>query len=208
MEKEEFKVILIEFYPEYYKQVSGSKKYRFKLDDKRESQIDKFVDYVFEKIKPETIGEDLIRRYLQFAFGNMIGRENPWGKVNAFPLNWIIARAVLDKFFKAKGYEKYRRTKKLKSQGNSILLIKSKTEKIEIEQQKQKFFLNIKQHEEKEKEKFFNTEKGRVWCIDFTTLYNPKSKYCEDCKFKDSCINLLKTNFDGLYNIRVNERNI
>lgn len=209
MEKTVFKELLIEFYPQYFKQVTGSKTYKLKITEKKDLQFDRFTEYVFKKVKPETLGEDFIQRYLQFAFGNVTGRTNPWGRVNAFPLSWIVAKTVLDKFFKAKGYERYYRTKKLRAQGHSTFLVKSKKQISEdLLQKVNQFVSNTKTWEEAEKLKFFNTEKGRVWCIDFTTLYHPKSDNCQSCKFKSSCQNLLKINFGGLYKLRMDERNI
>lgn len=50
----------------------------------------------------------------------------------------------------------------------------------------------LNQYEEKEKERFFNTEAGLLWCIEQTTLFNSNSKYCESCNFKTSCKEILR----------------
>jgi len=59
-------------------------------------------------------------------------------------------------------------------------------------------------YEEKLKKKFKEENTLLTSCLDFTTLYKPDSKICNDCEFKNDCIVILKDNFPQLHKARIN----
>ena len=56
--------------------------------------------------------------------------------------------------------------------------------------------------EEFEKNRFKNTELGLVNCLNFTTLWHPKSSACNSCLYNNDCKEELKKKFVKLYNLR------
>lgn len=211
MEKKgELKEILVDIYPKVYRNLTGSKTYKFKLDEKRSLQIDKFLDKVLSLIKSP--GEDFLVRYLQYAFGKYAGRKNHWGGKNAFPLTWIISVKLLKEFLEVnkddKEIKKWRFNRERKeiretTGKKSTDLIKSDKRKQREWKEKKGILLTVNELEEAEKERYHNTNKGKYWCIDFTTLFNPVSELCESCKFAEECKRLLEKNYPNIYKVRI-----
>lgn len=63
-------------------------------------------------------------------------------------------------------------------------------------------FISVRPVEEKFKRAFYNTRKGLSWCIANTTLYNHRSGYCEGCKFRQECKDILQSNYIKIYKLR------
>ena len=57
----------------------------------------------------------------------------------------------------------------------------------------------IRVAEEKHKERYYEQSRGFLWCKINTTLYNDKSKFCQECKFKEQCLITLKQNYNKVY---------
>ena len=60
----------------------------------------------------------------------------------------------------------------------------------------------IDKSEETQKERFYNTEVGLLWCSENTTLWHPESHFCKACDFKEDCKQLQAEQYPTLYNKR------
>ena len=54
---------------------------------------------------------------------------------------------------------------------------------------------SLRPAEEDVKKRFHGTQRGLVWCVANTTLYNHKSSLCVVCKYKNDCLETLKREF-------------
>jgi len=70
--------------------------------------------------------------------------------------------------------------------------------------------LKIQDFEEDDKKTFHNKKEGFLSCLEFTTLYNPKSKLCIMCRYKPFCKKVLEERCRPLLLIRLKKisRNI
>lgn len=206
MTDEELFLILSELYQKQYRKLSGNNKYKFIIDEKKEKLIQSFIVQAKKSVK--ALGEDFLVQYLNYAFGKYAGRKNPWGGFNRFPTSWIVSKTLLKNFLKESSGKKWYLNKRIRENRNSEqkettkILLKSSLQIEKENKEKLKFINQINEFEEKEKAKFHNSIKGRIWCVDFTTLFNPKSSYCNDCKFSLECKDLLKDNFIEIYKKR------
>jgi hypothetical protein len=193
MSDEDLILTIIELYPQYYKQISGNEKYKLRLTENNFNQIQKFVTFLREKVP--TIGIIFIKNFLSYSFSASTGKVNHYGAVNKFPLSWIISKQCLLRFLKEKGYVVVGKKKGVSKLGNTKTNIVSSIEKNEIIEKKISYISKVNNYEENEKRLFYNTDKGRVWCIDFTTLFHPKSELCEKCRWKVGCRQLSIDNY-------------
>jgi hypothetical protein len=66
------------------------------------------------------------------------------------------------------------------------------------------FLKALQPHEETEKQRYYNTPRGFIYCVNTTTLYNEDSEWCNGCNNSQDCIETLKKNFPKIYNVRNN----
>lgn len=203
---------IIELYEKFYRKLNGNPRYKFKTSEAREKQIASFIKGLHDNV--QAVGTDFLRAFLNHVFGHYAGRENPWGGINTFPVTWILSVTFLKKFLKDGNRQKWGKKKgfkdevlKVKEETGKSVSNSTKTKK-ELRDEKnhnEEIFSKVSSFEEKEKERFFNSAKGRIWCIDFTTLHDENSKFCSKCKFAENCKKMLKTEYPKIYKIR-NER--
>ncbi len=216
MEHDDIKLILIELYEKNQRRLSGNKKYKFDLTESRNEILDKFIENISKRV--DVIGVDILKSYMIYAFGSYAGR-GIMGNPAAFSVKWIISFNLFLKFLSDKSGKKYALKKNLQRQRKELIKnkiniigdkkVNNKLQEIETDFEKrerkkeQKILMNeIDEFEEIEKLRFHNKIKGRLWCVDFTTLYNEKSEACSDCKFKQSCKQTLKEYLPNIYKLR------
>ncbi len=219
MSDDDIKITIIELYEKNQQRLSGNSKYTFALSDKRNEYLDKFIDRIKKEVA--VVGVDLLRSYLSYAFGTYAGRgvkTNP----SAFYCTWIISFTLFKKFLNDSSGKKWYVKKTLRHERHKLIAtgrdvgegkkkVKAVALKVNFEtsiEREQRVslqrtqFTELNDLEEEEKERYFNTTKGRIWCIDFTTLYNGDSSFCKKCKFKEGCKETLKTELPNLYKMR------
>lgn len=219
MEHDEIKLTIIELYEKNQARLSGNKKYKFDLTDKRNDLLDSFIEKVSKRI--DVIGIDILKSYMIYAFGTYAGRGYK-GNPTTFPATWLISYTLFLKFLSDKSGKKYAVKKNLQRQRKKLIKIgrdvgegkrrvkvegflketETEFERLERKKEQKRIMNEVDELEEKEKERFHNKLKGRLWCVDFTTLYNDKSYWCKKCKFKEGCINTLKEYLPNIYKLR------
>jgi hypothetical protein len=207
MTNEELVIILAELYEKHNQKLIGNKKYKFKIDEKREQILTKFVEELNKKVT--LVGENFLNEYLTYAFGKYAGRKNPWGGFNRFPISWIVSKTLLKKYLKEPSGMKWFLKNKLQKSNKTLnnretnkIILKSSFTKEEEAKEKLDMVIKINDFEEIEKARYYNSIKGRIWCVDFTTLFNPVSSLCVECKFAEKCKQLLKDNYFEIYKKR------
>ena len=200
--------LLVDFYPQFYKRLNGNEKYKFIHSEDRTEKLIKFATVVCSLV--DDIGEDICKQYLSYAFGKYAGRKNHKGIENAFPMGWIISANLFREFLSTPGWIKASNDRKITAERKKfsklgVKEIKSKFRKNEEWEERARLISNISILEENEKKRFYNSIKGFAWCIDNTTLINPNSEICLNCKFEKSCKETLKDNYPNYFKIRYNE---
>lgn len=202
MSEDEIKESVVDLYPKFFINLTGNTKYKFKLDDGKSRQIDLFINQIKKNTKIEGIDSSFLNEYFTFTFGRVKDKKFK-GRKNAFPFSWIIGKNPLDIFLKTDKAKKYVLKKEfIKTAVIKDKVIKTTKEEKEEKEHKKDFLLRLKNHEENEKQKFYNSQKGFLWCVDFTTLHNPLSDLCQNCKFSEQCIELQKQNYKEVYRTR------
>lgn len=148
-----------------------------------------FFDY-FKKNKT-IIGNEFLANYFEFQFNYWIGCDILYSKIR---IAWIIGPKAIERWKN----KKYTNSFLTDIRKNIPLSIKSLIEPVNGDFD----FTEPYPHEEKEKQLFLNQPCGLMWCIQNTTLINPNSEVCGECKFKNDCKDLLKVNFPKLYKKR------
>jgi len=57
--------------------------------------------------------------------------------------------------------------------------------------------------EELQKERFYNSTTGLLWCSENTTMYHPKSKLCVECEMQADCKEIQASQYPTIYKQRV-----
>lgn len=181
-------------YQLFYRKVYGNEKYIFNPSEKAQDQIKKFIELLDERYKLERIGINFLISYFVFQFDYWtkceIKEKTNWS--DKIQLSYIIG---------GKAFIRYD-TRDVKfdwtiSQSDFLKEYNVSTESIK------NFFKesddSLNKVEEREKEKYFNTERHFLHCIETTTLYNHRSSWCTVCKNKVDCKVMLKSNYENIY---------
>lgn len=118
MNNDDIKITIIELYEKNQQRLSGNLKYEFKLTDKRNDVLDKFIDNITKHV--DVVGVELLKGYISYAFGTYAGRgvnSNP----SAFYITWIISFTLFKKYLSAKSGRKWGRRKNLKRERSKII---------------------------------------------------------------------------------------
>lgn len=189
------KQAIVDLYELFYRKFTGKKKFKLDLNKKKQEKIiDNFISKLDENYSIASIGIDFLVRYFLFQFYYW---KNKNIKRN-IQIEWVIGKKALDRFLYNGFNEKF---EYFINKENTIDFspIYHKFAK----QNYQPNFNEESKRERVEKLRFFNTEKGLVNCLENTSLYNPDSDLCIQCKFQEDCKKLLKENYFKLYKIRL-----
>ncbi len=192
---------VIRIYEEFYRQATLKQSFEFKHHPSERKYIVQFTKWFKQRYREQKSINVLIK-YFEFQFSHYAGISTKYGK-NSIVLNWIIGKAAI-KRWEDRDIEKGWLVKiRLKRDVDMKL---SKAFKSEIMKERQeasrKMFDEVNDYEEKEKQRFYNTIKGFIYCMTTTTLYNPKSKFCEGCNNKKICEFTLKNNLPEIHKLR------
>jgi len=193
----------IELYTEFFRQVTLNKNYTFIRFGRDIIQIGRFADWMLTQYKPEQIGITFMIDFFKFQFSRYAGVKTAYGR-NAIMIHWLIGKKAQQAWLDQKHSKKWLVKFKLKKE-IELRLIDAFKEQIKDEKTIKaiKRHKRLHLHEEVEKRRFYNTEKGFLYCHGTTTLYNSKSELCAGCKFQEQCIATLKFQFPKLHKIRI-----
>lgn len=168
-----------------YSRNYNDKGYKFNYTPKTLSTGEKFLTAVSKKIPLSILGPNYLQRYLAFQDEYWSGLKLTYsdGRVT-FP--YIFGITPLNRFYSRDRNYDYQFDGKL-----SLKEISSWFE-TEIIQLKQEYTNPLRAMH-------LNTDKGLVFCIDHTTLYDSLDQSCIACKEKDTCKKLLATNYPNIY---------
>ena len=138
--------------------------------------------------------DEYLKTYLEFQFNHWYKHESE-SEIKRIQPEWIFGDKALKRWEKTdKKISAFVVRKNLK-----------KDIKFKAEFKKENWnniVLKLNDKEEQNKTKFFNTVKGFYFCLETTTLYNHKSKYCFDCKFNKDCKEKLKQTYPKIFKKR------
>lgn len=155
-------------YEYFFSIVSGYGSYEIKETKRNKTLIDNFV-----KLLPEETGEDWMFNYFAFQFFRYYDKKTRFGK-GKVQLNWTIGKNAYEAWQEMSEEQRY--------------LVDEFLEKLKIENPREAEQKPISSSfYENEKNRFLNTELGRINCDTFDLKYNSKSKVCEKCSFKNMC---------------------
>lgn len=187
--------VLVLLYESLYQQISLKSHYRFFPTYSDKIQICRFIKWV--RVNKRTHANiDFLIAYFEFQFSHYEGVKTKYGK-NQIMFNWIIGTKAILRFEQRKVSERWLVRLKNKNVGLNLKKVLEKFDKPE------KLYVNkLYEFEEKEKNRYYNTPKGIMYCLTVTTLFNPISTVCLNCINKKDCKVILKENFPKLFTLR------
>jgi len=177
-----------------YKRLRENNQYEHILTDKDGSLISNFLSKLDKQYGLESIGKKFIFEYLVWQFDYW--KDKDFKSMKGIPLNWVLGDKAVERWEKKENFE---------GQWFHIFTwatsLGVKWE--EFEDCYKSDLIGLREFEEDEKIRFWGSEQGLGNCINSTTLFNPKSKWCNICVFGSDCKELLKSMYLGLYNKRL-----
>lgn len=196
--------IICELYTEFYIQVSLNRNFKYNPSHSGMKSdhliICRFIKFLKQDYNQQADINFLVD-FFKFQFSHYVGIKTSYG-TNAIMLHWIIGPKAIERWKQRDVRKKWIVRVKLKNDVELKLLTTYK--KINQKDEKQVFLL-IHKHEERDKAKHHNTNKGLNYCAFTTTLFNPKSTFCTSCIFKENCKILLSKNHPKLHKLRIDE---
>lgn len=179
------KIDIVNYYTDFYRKKYSNKNYLFIPSFKADKTIDIFLLQLDKEYKLSCIGNNFLIRYFNFQFNRLDGlvfkrfaSEKEGGKVQIYDV-------VGKKAFK------YWLDRDI---GFDFKIHNISFNKVD---------LNIlSKAEEIEKNRFVNTNRGQLNCIEKTSLFNHKSSICLLCMYKNDCKQLLKNNYINIFTKR------
>lgn len=168
------------------------------LTKRREEQVQKILESKNTNVYLDKCAKNLIKWN--------IGNVREFIQAQFFALDYmpylpsmmhIASDNALQRYEKVKGYFKYITSKKETDK------VRKRVRKLsDFDKEVYLDFINLQKFEEEDKKRFYNKVSGLMLCLEATSLYHPKSKYCRQCKFKNFCRNLLKKKCEPLFLFR------
>jgi hypothetical protein len=170
--------------------------YEFTPTDKECVMMKNFLRTLDAKYQLISISHGFLVRYFLFQF-------NYWHKLKTrfegrVMLGWVIGPKALNRWFERDDRGKadyltnvYFTNKKGVSYNNILALFQEKSSNFNK-------IIELNEIEEREKKRFYNTDRGLLNCMETTFLYNGKSILCLQCIHKSDCKKILITNYPQL----------
>lgn len=193
----------IEIYTEFFRQVTYNKNYVFSKFKADILQVSRFADWLLSQYKPEQIGIDFLIDFFKFQFSRYAGINTQYGR-NAIMIHWLIGKKAQGEWKNQKHSKRWMVNFKL-SKTVEIRLRDAFKKQINSENLKRsiKRLTKLHLHEETEKMRYFDTMRGFIHCMGMTTLFNPASLACQQCKFNQNCQSVMKKQSPKLFKIRI-----
>lgn len=194
---------VIALYELLYRKTNNYKDYTFVATPKQSAMVDNFIKRLEQYYSHSSITSDILIEYFLYAFAQRHDQKTRFGQGKVM-LNWIIGPKALDRWIN-------RDTSKAHYIATNYFITQYAINRYELHQliddtTKQRDVTEIINYEENVKSLYHNTPEGQATCIESTTLYNHKSKWCVLCHYKQSCKILLHDNFRNIYVARGYDR--
>lgn len=163
-------------YELFFSIVTGFKDYSFTPTIQQRKIISNFLVLLDANFNLNSIDDNFLYDYFSFHFSRKFDRKTRFGK-GIVPLNHICGKKALQEWLNKDEYWKY---------FVDEFLDKFKIKRKQFEPYKLETLKNI---EEEERKRFFNTDQGFLNCLTIDIKYSVKSKYCLICKYRKDCKN-------------------
>jgi len=189
-------ILLFEY---FISKVSGYQNFEAKLHAREKVAVSNFAYFLMGRYGEGSIGPYLLYHYFVFQFEYWRTKKTREGEGRA-QIRWVVGEKAFNRWLRKDSDYWYFCTEGLLKKHvdikySDVIGLLGKTE-IGFD------YVEVKMYEEVEKQRYFNTTKGFMHDILNTTLYNHKSELCLGCKNKESCKELLKTNYRKIYDDR------
>lgn len=210
MTRDNCKKYIVLTYQEFYRQVTLNSDFKFEFDKlgRKEKVIDGYIDFIDNKYNLKSIGLEFIVNYFESGFNLWYDRKDLKYGVNSIQIEWIIGKKAIERYEKIRDKDNkyFRKFRQIRKDISLNILGKLKLQ-IQVDSGAIKTILDtVNEFEEKEKERYFNTEEGLMWCQSNTTMYNSNSKLCTSCSYRLRCKDMLRENMPNLYKRRGYEK--
>jgi hypothetical protein len=195
---------VIKIYEEFYRQATLRQYFEFKHHPMERKQIISFTKWFKKEYKEQKSIEVLIQ-YFEFQFSHYAGIQTKYGK-NSIILSWLIGVKARKRWIdrdKTKHWLVKFRLKDVDMKLHKAFKDERLLEKII---KNQKIFSQLNSYEEKEKQRFYNTLKGFIYCMTTTTLFNPLSQFCNGCTNQNVCKTTLENHLPKIYKLRCQKK--
>lgn len=182
----------------FYKKVSKRSDYQFEPSDRDTQYILGFINILKRYCKGDvsSVGSNYLYSYFLFQYNCRSEQETRFGK-GVVMLNWILGKKSFQQWLDRKGTVMFYEHQFCSKYNVSYIEYKSiYFDEVGYDR------VSVSENEELEKRRFFSTDSGFLNCIESTTLYNHRSKWCLTCKYKVDCKKLLKFNYLHIYKDR------
>lgn len=183
--------LIIEMYEVFSRKIHNLPNFIFEPTERELKQIENFLILLENKYDKNSIGRNFLYNFFVFNYDYWSSLDHKGKK--RIPLNWIIGKKSHDRWVRRVEDDLYHAHKYATNTGIHLGLMKVGVEKRADD------VTSVKNHEELEKKRYYNTEIGLTNCIESTTLYNHKSISCIRCNNRKECKSLLKDNYPKIY---------
>lgn len=155
--------------------------------------IDNFVKFCIEKYG-ERAGIDFVASYTNYQF-------KYWNRLNTMyskgycPVSWIYGKKAINRWDEDEDKFKF-------FKNENTVMKKTKVNYSLNAEPVKGFIQSLNDVDEKERERYLNTNKGMAWCVMHTSLYNHKSTHCLECRYSKECKEMLILNMPNVAKLR------
>lgn len=176
-------------YIEVTERIFGEEQARYPLNKREENALDKFEKLINKHYEKSSFGPNALSRYFMFQYDYWLELETRVHK-GRIPLDWIVGKKAIERWinFPYRDLTKARNTTSKYQITENLFKPRRKVD-----------VADLKPHEEIEKARHHNQDGGLVNCIEFTTLFNQQSPWCETCNKSDECKLVLQTTYPKIF---------
>ena len=177
------------YFQYFYSLVSGHTNYQFRPTMAESKMIQSFLKFM------PGITEDVLFDYMSFQFHYWHDKDTRFGR-GKIQFNWVVGQKAVNRYRDSENKYWYYFSTVL---NEKFGILKSDLIKPKISAT----MLSVYDYEEADKMLFHNTLEGVIFCSDYTTMWNPKSKACSSCTNVGTCKEVMRKKYSLVYNSRV-----
>lgn len=183
---------IIQIYQHVSRCVDERPHWHFNPTPRYDKMIDNFIASLYKEYSERSIGKRFVIDYFAYQYLRWFEKNDTrFGKT--VMLSWLIGPKAFERFKnRSEGWSFRVRQKILKPYKISV-------ETIFPPETKAHDTLGLHESEEFIKERFRLDENRLGHCVEHTTLYNKKSKWCITCKHKKDCKEALRSIYPSIY---------
>jgi hypothetical protein len=193
--------LIMELYQEYYIQISGHKNYTFRPTGNDKKLIARYAHWMWNVYGKESVGLNILIQYFDFQFNYYCRLDTRFGR-GVIMLNWVIGDKARKRWQERdKDWDfavKFTLNRDTNQKFNRYFL----TAVSQVQTEKRRKYLLELGVDERQKQRYYNSQRGFAICLSSTTLYNPKSPFCKGCLFADDCRKILQASYPKIFELR------